>query len=140
MAKVFRWQSIKRSNCMSRSLTVLFCAILLLSSWFGNQANAQDSKAAAAPHIAAAKALAYEPGNDLIDLYESVCGPALSDRGPVEPATPPRLNTAEERKVPPRSDWYTPPAKVFDNLYWVGSTQDSTWAVTTSEGIILIDS
>jgi metallo-beta-lactamase class B len=125
---------------MSRFFTVLFCTMLLLGNWFGNEANAQGSKAAAASHIAAAKALAYAPGNDLIDLYESVCAPALSDRGPVSPAAPPPVNTAEERRVPPRSEWYTPPAKVFDNLYWVGSTQDSTWAVTTSEGIILIDS
>jgi len=118
----------------------LFCTMLFLGNWFGNEANAQGSKAAAAPHIAAARALAYEPGNDLIDLYESVCAPALSDRGPVSPAAPPPVNTAEERRVPPRSEWYTPPAKVFDNLYWVGSTQDSTWAVKTSEGVILIDS
>jgi metallo-beta-lactamase class B len=29
--------------------------------------------------------------------------------------------------------------KVFDNLYFVGQTEYSAWAVTTSEGIILID-
>ena len=30
--------------------------------------------------------------------------------------------------------------KVFDNLYFVGQTEYSVWAVKTSEGIILIDS
>jgi len=29
--------------------------------------------------------------------------------------------------------------KVFDNLYWLGQTEYSVWAVTTSAGIIVID-
>ena len=29
--------------------------------------------------------------------------------------------------------------KVFDNLYFVGQSEYSAWAVTTSDGIILID-
>jgi metallo-beta-lactamase class B len=51
--------------------------------------------------------------------------------------------------VPARTSWYTEPKKAFDNLYWLGSfgsaysasgdAGDSIWAVTTSEGIILID-
>ncbi len=32
-----------------------------------------------------------------------------------------------------------PPAKVFDNLYFLGNTFVSAWAIETSEGIILID-
>ena len=40
---------------------------------------------------------------------------------------------------PERSTWYSEPVKVFDNLYFVGQSEYSAWAVTTSEGIILID-
>ena len=40
---------------------------------------------------------------------------------------------------PSRDTWFTEPAKVFDNLYFVGSKIHSSWALTTSEGIILID-
>jgi hypothetical protein len=40
---------------------------------------------------------------------------------------------------PDRSTWYVEPVKVFDNLYFVGQSEYSAWAVTTSEGIILID-
>ena len=29
--------------------------------------------------------------------------------------------------------------KVFDNLYFVGQTEFSAWAITTSQGIILLD-
>ncbi|NBR30118.1 MAG: MBL fold metallo-hydrolase [Betaproteobacteria bacterium] len=42
-------------------------------------------------------------------------------------------------KAPPRSSWYAEPAKVFDNLYFVGGKIHSAWALTTREGIILFD-
>ena len=41
--------------------------------------------------------------------------------------------------VPARNTWYAEPAKVFDNLYFVGGKLHSAWALTTKEGIILID-
>src|SRR5262249_43555082 len=41
---------------------------------------------------------------------------------------------------PPRDSWHAEPVKVFDNLYFVGQTEYSVWAVNTSAGIILIDS
>jgi metallo-beta-lactamase class B len=40
---------------------------------------------------------------------------------------------------PERATWYTDPGKVFDNFYFVGTKIHSAWALTTSEGIILID-
>ncbi len=42
-------------------------------------------------------------------------------------------------KPPARETWFIEPAKVFDNLYFVGSKIHSAWALTTSDGIILID-
>ena len=41
--------------------------------------------------------------------------------------------------VPARAVWYAEPAKVFDNLYFVGGKIHTSWALTTSEGIIIID-
>lgn len=41
--------------------------------------------------------------------------------------------------APARETWFAEPAKVFDNLYFVGSKIHSSWALTSSEGIILID-
>jgi len=41
--------------------------------------------------------------------------------------------------APARDTWYAEPAKVFDNLYFVGGKVHSAWALTTREGIILID-
>ena len=46
---------------------------------------------------------------------------------------------ADPAKVPARDTWYAEPAKVFDNLYFVGGKIHSSWALTTSEGIILFD-
>jgi metallo-beta-lactamase class B len=42
-------------------------------------------------------------------------------------------------KAPPRASWYAEPAKVFDNLYFVGGKIHSAWALVTREGIILLD-
>jgi metallo-beta-lactamase class B len=52
------------------------------------------------------------------------------------PRPPPTLAT---RVVPDRASWYTQPYKVFDNLYFVGTQIHSSWALTTSQGIIIID-
>jgi len=46
---------------------------------------------------------------------------------------------ANPARVPARDTWYAEPAKVFDNLYFVGGKVHSSWALTTSDGIILFD-
>jgi metallo-beta-lactamase class B len=46
---------------------------------------------------------------------------------------------AKPASAPARSTWYADPAKVFDNLYFVGGRVHSSWALTTADGIILID-
>jgi metallo-beta-lactamase class B len=46
---------------------------------------------------------------------------------------------AGARVVPDRAQWYAPPYRVFDNLYFVGTKIHSAWALTTSDGIIIID-
>lgn len=47
--------------------------------------------------------------------------------------------TAGARTIPDRATWYAKPYRVFDDLYFVGTRVHSAWALTTSEGIILID-
>ena len=41
--------------------------------------------------------------------------------------------------IPDRATWYAAPYKVFDNLYFLGTRIHSAWALTTSAGIIVID-
>ena len=120
---------------MKPSMTFLFGTLLLAAA----VANAQTSgKPAVQSHLAAARDAAYEPGNDLTVLYDTVCAPALSPGGPKEP----NIQAVAESRAPqtgPRAEWHTEPGKVFDNLYYIGSPFQSTWAVTTSDGIILLD-
>ena len=116
---------------MKRYLLPLLCGVFLLAGWIAVESNGQSPTAKA--HLAAARAAAYEPGQDFTPAFAAVCvAPQPLPAAP--PAAPsPRIN-------PPRSQWYAEPAKVFDNLYYVGTKNGSVWAVTTSEGIILIDS
>jgi len=64
------------------------------------------------------------------DNLQSAAGPAAAGRGAAPPAA---------RSVPDRALWYAKPYKVFDNLYFVGTKIHSSWALTTSDGIIIID-
>jgi metallo-beta-lactamase class B len=76
-------------------------------------------------HLAAAREAA---GQDHPYLYRTLC---------VSPASGPNIGVM---KAPPaRETWHAEPAKVFDNLYFVGEKEYSAWAVTTSAGIIIVD-
>src|SRR4051812_2028510 len=92
---------------------------------------AQSQSGAAAAHVAAAKGAA---GDDFAGVFTRVCSavvPSLAP-APAQPAAP------RPAGPPERSTWHAEPVKVFDNLYFVGQTEYSAWAVTTSAGILLI--
>jgi len=48
-------------------------------------------------------------------------------------------NAGRPRTIPARDTWYAEPAKVFDNVYFVGTKINNAWAIKTSAGIILLD-
>src|SRR5687767_6564985 len=81
-------------------------------------------------HRAAAKAAA---GADLIGIYNAACGTGAPPPG----RGPGRGAGAGPR--PPREEWYAEPVRVFDNLYYLGTKVHGAWAVTTPQGIIVID-
>ncbi|PWU00131.1 MAG: hypothetical protein C5B51_25670, partial [Terriglobia bacterium] len=95
---------------------------------------AQDTPEA---HIAAAKTAA---GEDFQSLFQFQCyGPGPGGlRGGQAPGTP-RASAPRQPGPPDRSTWYAEPVKVFDNLYFLGQSEYSVWAITTSEGIIVLD-
>ncbi len=91
-------------------------------------------------HIAAARAAA---GTDHAAMVDRLC-----------PAPPSAAGAAAGRgrggggggrrgggppAPPARETWYAEPVKVFDNLYFVGMTEFTAWAIPTSDGIIIID-
>jgi metallo-beta-lactamase class B len=94
-------------------------------------------------HIAAAKAAA---GDDFKNLFEFQCngpGPRAAGAG-VGRGAPARgagrgQGAARLPGPPDRSTWHVEPVKVFDNLYFFGQSEYAVWAITTSQGIIVLD-
>lgn len=84
-------------------------------------------------HVAAATAAA---GSEYMGVMTRLCTPPAAPAPRPATATPAAPRPAG---APARDTWYAPPVKVFDNLYFVGQTEYSAWAVTTSDGIIIID-
>ena len=98
----------------------------------GAAAQTPAPSSGAAPHVAAAKKAA---GQDHLVLFNALCVPPPPIPAPQQAGGA----AAAPQGPPPRSEWYAPPVKVFDNLYFVGQSAYTAWAVTTSEGIIVID-
>jgi len=81
--------------------------------------------------VSAAKVAA---GTDWSGTFMRLCIPPPS--GP--PAARGGANAAR-RSPPPKETWYVEPAKVADNLYFLGEKAHHSWAIVGSEGIILIE-
>jgi metallo-beta-lactamase class B len=109
---------------MQRTVTNLLAGTGLAAVLLGapSLARAADTPDA---HVAIAK----EAGSkDHPYLFNMLC---------VKPAMGP--TTTKMTAPPERSTWHVEPVKVFDNLYFVGEKEFSAWAITTSAGIILMD-
>src|SRR3989454_11618645 len=87
----------------------------------------QESKEAQA-HVTKAMAIAKP---DLLTEAGNLC----SARGPQRPAV-----LRQEAGLPPVPRQTLEPTKIFDNLYYIGFNDIGAWALTTSQGIIVIDS
>lgn len=87
--------------------------------WSGN-AEAQQ-------RVAAAMKIA---GSDLQPQAKMFC----TATGPL------RMAVARQRAgLPPMPNVVVEPTRVFDNMWWIGMTSQNVWAITTSAGIILLD-
>jgi metallo-beta-lactamase class B len=90
-------------------------------------ASAQPATNAIDTHLANAKRAA---GLDFPGALVRLClVPRATEGGP----------RGGPRTIPDRSTWYAEPTKMFDNLYFVGTKIHSSWALKTSQGIIVID-
>jgi len=110
---------------------VLTAAVMLLSSAMACGANAPDE---ARDHLEKARAAA---GTDHAYIFGQLCQQPIQALGAAPPVgeVPGALKT-----IDPARTWYAEPVKVFDDLYFLGQTAFSVWALRTPEGIILIDS
>ena len=91
-----------------------------------------------------ASAKAYA-GTDWAGTYTRLCIPTVSAANRVVPTINPANYPTGELPTPPggtppRPNWYSPPAKIGDNLYFLGTRNHNTYALVSKNGeIILID-
>jgi metallo-beta-lactamase class B len=78
-------------------------------------------------YVRAAKAAA---GTDWAGTFLRLCIPPPEGR----PGAP-----GGGRGTPAKETWYAEPARVADNLYFIGTKIHSAWAITGSQGIIVIE-
>lgn len=99
---------------------------------------AQNINDTADAHIAAAKAAAAD---DFQNLFNFQCyGPGPEGQRPIPGAQPAQGRGPGRAAGPPDpSTWHAEPMKVFDNLYFFGQSEYAVWAITTSQGIIILD-
>lgn len=109
-----------------------FLALALLPGASALSAQAPEEEEVSR-HVAAARAAA---GEDHGALFNLLCPLPTGPDGEARelPASPRGLPS-----LPGEEEWRTAPVRVFDNLYFVGQSEYSAWAVTTSEGIVVID-
>src|SRR5690348_15798947 len=102
--------------------------VVLVAAPFAVHNAAQTPKPEVERHIAAECARASEQSG----MVDRLC-PSPSVERPVQG------NRTPVPGVPARESWHAEPVRGFDHLYFVGMTEFASWAVTTSEGIIVID-
>src|SRR5262245_7338384 len=104
-------EEVDLTKTMKRNL-----AIVCLGLVFGATAPGQTPAKTVDQQRAGAVAVA---GKEFQRMLYVICPPA-SAPAPQQTAAAP-ANAPREPAVPPRSEWYAEPAKVFDNLYFVGT-------------------
>jgi metallo-beta-lactamase class B len=129
---------------MKRLLAGVFCAALPATIYAQAPLSPEVER-----HIEAARVAA---GTEHAGLFDAVCTTARNVIAQAGPST--ALGASAGRRAggagrggreggppapPPRETWHAEPVKVFDNLYFLGQTEFSVWAITTSQGIILLD-
>jgi metallo-beta-lactamase class B len=96
-------------------------------------ATADAPRAAAQRHVEIARRAA---GQEHAFIFGQLCQDPIKAIG----AAPPTDQVpAELPSGDPTRPWYAPPARVFDDLYFLGQTAFSVWALKTREGFILVD-
>lgn len=94
---------------------IIFCFACILTG-------AAPPPASIEQHVAKAREAA---GNEYQILIKGLCPGPIMESEPIDAAN--------------RKSWHVKPARVFDNLAYVGQKTVSAWAIKTTRGIILID-
>jgi len=121
---------------MQRLRTGIFLAAIIAAVWASAGGIAPAQESAQAPTTAATTVDGYvsqakvAAGTEWAGTFMRLCIP---------PPPTPTNATAAPRGVPAKETWYAEPAKVADNLYFIGTKIHSSWAIVGSGGIIIIE-
>src|SRR5215471_3856938 len=120
---------------MRQCLTVVCCIVLLSTAWLAVDASAQAASAQA--HVATAKAAVAPKGSDAKPwhVYQNLFDELCTENRDIDAMRP----SMPQGKLLPRADWYYPPHKFFDNLYFIGTKAAGMYVINTSAGMIMID-
>jgi metallo-beta-lactamase class B len=110
-----------------RALAGAIAVLALNSVALSSVALGQTASSEIDTHIATAKAAA---GLDFRGTFVNLCFPNPPPAG---------IGARGPGATPDRANWYASPYQVFDNLYWLGTRQHSSWGLLTSGGIVIID-
>jgi metallo-beta-lactamase class B len=118
-----------------KSLTI---SILAVSVWLATIgiASAQTPPRTVDGYLGAAKIAA---GTEWAGTFLRLCIPVPAG---IQAAGAPAAGASARgtiRRPPDRETWYAEPAKVADNLYFLGTKIHSAWAIVGSQGIIIIE-
>ena len=114
-------------------MTMRFATMLMMTASLGLTC-AASAQTEIDKHVLAAQTAA---GLDFAGTLSVLC---IQPSDGTDPGAATRgANAGKPRVIPARDTWYAEPAKVFDNVYWLGTKFHSAWAIKTSAGIILID-
>ena len=115
-----------RTSILMGTLGALFAA---------TASHAQTAAGDVESHVAAARAAA---GQEHRATFVNLCLPA-APRGAGPGGGAAGARAGGPPATPDRAAWYASPYQVFDNLYWLGTRQHSSWALRTSAGLMIID-
>jgi len=112
-------------------LRTLVTAACLATAGF---APAQTSPTTTDGHLQAAKVAA---GTEWAGTFLRLCIPSPAGFQPGLAAV--GASPEERGQTPAKGKWYAEPAKVADNLYFIGTKIHNSWAIVGSQGIIIIE-
>jgi metallo-beta-lactamase class B len=120
---------VKRLSMYSLTVAWIGCALAVVGIGAQEAAPADENA-----HFVTART-ATDGCQDAKDLFDSLCFP----REPRAPAPGGGSAPRAPRPEPEYADYHRDPVKVFDNLYYLGTTREISWAIETSEGLIILD-
>jgi metallo-beta-lactamase class B len=124
---------MRRNRGENMKKHLLFPVVALAAPLLGGAADTSSDLDKARQHVEVARTAA---GTDHAFIFGQLCADPIRTLNAAKPVgeVPAALPT-----IDPARAWYAEPVRVFDDLYFVGQTAFSVWALRTSEGIILVD-